>query len=93
LTKGFKMRAFGLSIVISLILMVPSMVAGYLMAIAPAQGDVGLQIIGQLIQVLLYPVMPCALTLYYYDLRVRKEAFDLEYLGREIGLGAEPAGM
>ena len=33
-----------------------------------------------LLQVLIYPLLYCVLTVAYYDLRVRKEAFDLEVL-------------
>jgi hypothetical protein len=40
---------------------------------------------------MIYPVVSCAFTLFYYDLRVRKEAFDLDHLSRQIGLGVEPA--
>jgi hypothetical protein len=46
---------------------------------------------GQLLQLMVYPVVACAFTLFYYDLRVRKEAFDLDHLGRQIGLEVEPA--
>ena len=35
--------------------------------------------------VVLAPIMPCALTLLYYDLRVRREAFDLQILSEQLG--------
>jgi hypothetical protein len=35
--------------------------------------------------VVLAPVLPCALTLLYYDLRVRREAFDLQILSDQLG--------
>jgi hypothetical protein len=35
---------------------------------------------------LVYPLISCVFTLCYYDLRVRKEGFDLEVLGRQLGL-------
>jgi hypothetical protein len=35
---------------------------------------------------LVYPFSSCVLTLFYYDLRVRKEGLDLELLGQQIGL-------
>jgi len=35
--------------------------------------------------VALAPILPCALTLLYYDLRVRREAFDLEILSEQLG--------
>jgi hypothetical protein len=33
-----------------------------------------------------YPFSSCVFTLFYYDLRVRKEAFDLEMLSQQIGI-------
>ncbi|OLC10405.1 MAG: hypothetical protein AUH41_03050 [Gemmatimonadetes bacterium 13_1_40CM_66_11] len=35
--------------------------------------------------VVLAPLLPCALTLLYYDLRVRREAFDLQILSDQLG--------
>jgi len=90
LTKGFKGRALGLALVLWIVLGVPSMASGYLVVLFPGAG---LEMVANVIQVLLYPIMPCAFTLFYYDLRVRKEAFDLEYLSRELGFGAETLGV
>jgi hypothetical protein len=35
--------------------------------------------------VVLAPILPCALTLLYYDSRVRREAFDLQILSQQLG--------
>ena len=43
--------------------------------------SLGLIIMG----VMLAPILPCALTLLYYDLRVRREAFDLQILSEQLG--------
>ena len=40
----------------------------------------GWLVAASLIQLLIYPLFYCVLTVAYYDLRVRKEAFDLEVL-------------
>jgi hypothetical protein len=83
LTKGHKLKAFGLGLVVFLLIGLPLMVAGALGAFIPglfATVTVG----GQLLQLMLYPVVGCAFTLFYYDLRVRKEAFDLEFLSRQL---------
>ena len=52
-----------------------------------------LPVIGQAIEVfsaalpiLVYPLFSCILTLMYYDLRVRREAFDLQILGQQLGI-------
>lgn len=38
-------------------------------------------------QVIVGPIAFCGVTLLYYDLRIRKEGFDLELLARDIGRG------
>jgi hypothetical protein len=46
-------------------------------------------VIGVAAQVLSFVVTPlfaCVFTLFYYDLRVRQEGFDLDHLSRELGL-------
>ena len=40
------------------------------------------------VSLFVYPVISCVFTLFYYDLRVRKEGFDLEILAKQLGLGA-----
>ena len=35
--------------------------------------------------VVLTPIVPCVLTLAYYDLRVRREGFDLQLLSDQLG--------
>ena len=41
-------------------------------------------VLGGLIQLLVYPLFYCVLTVTYYDLRVRKEGFDLEVLASTL---------
>jgi hypothetical protein len=41
-----------------------------------------------LVFLMFYPFTSCVFTLFYYDLRVRKEAFDLELLSRHLGIAA-----
>ena len=40
--------------------------------------------IGGLVQIFIYPLFYCVLTVAYYDLRVRKEGFDLELLASSL---------
>jgi hypothetical protein len=35
--------------------------------------------------ILVAPILPCILTLAYYDLRVRREGFDLQLLSEQLG--------
>lgn len=52
---------------------------------SPVQPFLGLGTI--VMGVILSPILPCALTLLYYDLRVRREAFDLQILSEQLGTG------
>jgi len=85
LTKGYKWKALGLGIVVFLLFFLPAMAAGLLVALVPA-GQVAIDVVSQLLQMVLYPVFAAVFTLFYYDLRVRKEAFDVELLGQQLGL-------
>ncbi len=90
LTKGHKRRALVLGFVVFALIWLPFIIAGGLAFFVPLLENV-FTVGGQLLQLVIYPVVACAFTLFYYDLRVRKEAFDLEHLSRQIGLTAEPA--
>ncbi len=86
LTKGYKGKLFGLIVILLLFVqMIPSMAAGALAALLPAF-EAYIQIVVSLLQLVLFPLLPVAFTLAYYDLRVRKEAFDLEFLSAQIGM-------
>lgn len=50
------------------------------------------QLLQQVPQIVVAPVSSAALTLAYFDLRVRKEGFDMEQLARGLG-GAQGAGL
>ncbi len=89
LTKGFKGKAFGLFLVMLLVFFLVLFGVGILIGIAEAAFPVlaiPAEILLAALMLFFYPLSSCVLTLFYYDLRVRKEALDLEVLGREIGL-------
>lgn len=50
------------------------------------------EIIGGLAAVAIYPILATVTTLLYYDLRVRKEGFDLEVMSRELGMAGGAPG-
>lgn len=85
LTKGFKWKAFGLIVVLLVLLVVPYMAAAVLGALVPAL-EVVIAAAGGFLQLIIYPIFACTFTLLYYDLRVRHEAFDIEHLGQQLGL-------
>lgn len=88
LTRGAKLKVFVVWLVMWLLTyLVPGLAQlGVSAAIGP---NVALQltvaILSPVVSVALAPLPACALTLVYYDLRVRREAFDLEILSEQLG--------
>src|SRR5574341_912934 len=86
LTKGFKGKAFLLWLVMFVLLFVVFVGLAFMVGVATALLKVLVvpaMILFALIILMIYPFTSCVLTLFYYDLRVRKEAFDLELLDRK----------
>ena len=93
LTKGFKGKAFVLWIVSFALLFVVVLGAGALGAAAGALAgglDATVTVLIALVSLLIYPLITCVFTLLYYDLRVRKEGFDLEVLSSQLGSRSGP---
>ncbi len=91
LTKGSRWKAFALgAISIGLILAVYAGggVLGGILAGVMGGLDTVLAVFAAVVSLAIYPVLSCVFTLFYYDLRVRKEGFDLEMLSRQLGAGA-----
>jgi hypothetical protein len=89
LTQGSRGKALALWFVVFCLMFAMMLAIGLVSAaftaISPSLGIVGVAGMSVLMM-LLYPLTSCVFTLLYYDLRVRKEAFDLELLSRQIGL-------
>ena len=90
LTRAFKLKIFLIFLVATVVVFVPGIAVGGLGA--ALAGD--LRLLGQAVEILsaalpilLTPLFSCVLTLVYYDLRVRREAFDLEVLSEQLGAG------
>lgn len=94
LTRGSRWRIFGLGVTLMVLLYVPVVAVTGLFAMlvpstsirlgpASAASIVALSIAG-LVQMFIYPLFYCVLTVTYYDLRVRKEGFDLELLASSL---------
>ena len=90
LTREAKRRVFGLVAVGILIASVlPSLVLQALGALILQFTPGGLlpwTIVSSALPVALAPIVPCIVTLAYYDLRVRREGLDLQLLGEQLGL-------
>lgn len=89
LTRGNRLRIIGLIFVFFVILAVPfiglTIVASMIAPASTAAGRVLATVLASLLSFVLGPILYCILTLTYYDLRVRKEAFDLEMLSAQLG--------
>jgi hypothetical protein len=81
----FGLVAFGLAIVVTIPFLLPSLIGGY-------DVDSGLGVAirflnNVVVEIAILPVLFISGTLLYYDLRVRKEQYDLSVLSREMGIG------
>lgn len=93
LTKGFKSKVFGVVLLLLVFLqLLPATAAGVLGAMMPAL-ETYVQVGSSLVQLVLFPLMPISFTLLYYDLRIRKEAFDLVFMCSQLGIDADDAGV
>ncbi len=89
LTKGFKWKALVLWVVSICVLLAVYLGAGVLSGVLATLGgarDWATTLLAASFSLLVYPLLSCVFTLFYYDLRVRKEGFDLEMLAQELGL-------
>ena len=96
LTRGYRGKLFGGLCVIGLLLYLPFLaLGGYAAVIPPTTPETAATTVGSptflvamalsaLLQTLIFPLFYCLLTVAYYDLRVRKEAFDLEVLASSL---------
>lgn len=83
LTKGSRWKVFLTFLVSVLFLMVPMMAVGALGAVGSVVGlwsDLIPLVLISVLEIFVYPFMYIVITVLYYDMRVRKEGFDLELL-------------
>ena len=101
LTKGFAMQIFliiVLVVVLSWVTMIIFQTPFFILAAMNKTGQqlaLGWQILQHfatfIAEVLIGPIETIAFSLMYYNLRVRKEAFDLQHLMASLGSGSAPA--
>jgi len=91
LTRAFKLKAFGLWLVVWILTwLVPLSFFSGIGYVAQSKApvlDLPVNVVNSLVSIVLAPVMSCMLTLFYYDVRMRREGFDLQVLGHQIGIG------
>jgi len=90
LTRGFKRKVFATAAVALIIFSLPAacvaVLAEALRQPAPPVGQ-AFTVLAALLPIVMTPLLSCIFTLMYYDLRVRREAFDLQVLGQQLGIG------
>jgi uncharacterized membrane protein len=95
LTRGSRWRIFGLGLTLFVLLYIPVIAISGLVAVLVPRGGAAAfgasstatiiaLAIGGVVQLFIYPLFYCVLTVTYYDLRVRKEGFDLELLASSL---------
>lgn len=90
LTRGARLRTIGLLLVTSLLIMIPFLGIGMLGGLfagehgPSATTGVVFTVLTLATVFVLAPLFYCVMTLLYYDLRVRKEAFDLQMLAESL---------
>ena len=83
LTKGFKGKAFQLAVTLGILYMLPAFAVGAIGVLVPG-GETAMSVIAQFVSFLLTPWFACVFTLFYYDLRIRHEGFDLQVLSQTL---------
>lgn len=89
LTRDAKLRMLGLAVVgwlISSLLpaVVAQVIGALVLQIIPGAQFVW-PVVSSAFPIVVAPILPCILTLAYYDLRVRREGFDLQLLSEQLG--------
>jgi len=90
LTRTFKLKVFGLWIVGWLLTwLIPSAFfagIGYYVGQHAPGLQLPLAIVNSVVKIALASALPCVFTMMYYDLRMRREGFDLQLLGQQLGI-------
>lgn len=89
LTRGFKWKALALGVVsigLILVVYVGAGILGGILGEVMGGLETVLAVLVACVSLLIYPMISFVFTLFYYDLRVRKEGFDLEMLSSQLEL-------
>lgn len=89
LVRGSTGRVFGITLLVGLITGILSAAVGALLSVVTQAGDDNLRLILEqlaalLVAVLIQPISFIVVVLLYYDLRIRREAFDIEMLAATL---------
>jgi hypothetical protein len=95
LTRGSRWRMFGLIVTMMILFYVPFAALLGVAGLVLPRADIGASnlavgiglttvVVAGVVQLFMYPLFYCVITVAYYDLRVRKEGFDLEVLASTL---------
>ncbi len=102
LSEGSRGRIFVLGLLVAVLRGILQMLAGLPVIVLavkhlgqpiPTGWLVFSQCCGFLVNTLIGPIYSIGLTLFYYDQRIRKEGFDIEWMMQAAGLVPQPAGQ
>lgn len=92
LSAGSRGRVFAVACLVFVISIVVVMVAAGVAVVLPGNPQLA-SVIANLFYVPLYPLFTCVMTVLYYDLRIRKEGYDIELMARELGEGTQQPAL
>lgn len=94
LIKGYRGKAFCIVLVVNLLQLVllggVNLIAGIFFSAETNSGSILSSALNNLLSIFLTPLGIIATILLYYDMRIRKEGFDLEILSRALAIDAQP---
>jgi hypothetical protein len=94
LIKGYRGKAFSIVLVVNLLQLVliggVNLIAGVFFSAETDSGSILSSALNNLLSIFLTPLGIIATILLYYDMRIRKEGFDLEILSRALATDAQP---
>jgi hypothetical protein len=91
LTRTFKRKIFGTAAIAFIIVYLPIVAVGMLGGFFRVESPVvaqAIEVVSAALPIIVMPLLSCVFTLMYYDLRVRREAFDLQILGQQLGISS-----
>lgn len=91
LAMGNRWHILGTMLLVGIVYFVVLIGAGAVTAmVAGGPSSIVAQILSTVITILVYPIIPITEMLVYYDLRIRKEGYDVELMASQVGAAPPP---
>ena len=85
LVTGSRWRVFWIGVVYVMLILALLLGAFIVVAIVTGVNPVAGEMVANVLEIFLFPIMPIGATLVYFDLRVRKEGYNLDMMAAEVG--------